>query len=68
MDNRIRGLTHAVNDVKHYIDRENLSIQNLMSDDINLCYLLMDVNVYKENIFHTKMLLQNFGLKHACLT
>lgn len=48
----MRGLTHAVNDVKHYIDRENLSIQNLISDDINFCYLVMDVNIYKK-IFST---------------
>jgi len=27
-------------------------------------YHMMDVNVYQENIFHTKMLLKDFDLKH----
>lgn len=27
-------------------------------------YDMMDVNVYQENIFHTKMMLKEFDLKH----
>jgi S-adenosylmethionine decarboxylase len=35
-----------------------------MSDDMKALYHMMDVNVYQENIFHTKMLLKDFDLKH----
>ncbi|MBE8219238.1 S-adenosylmethionine decarboxylase, partial [Leptospira borgpetersenii serovar Ballum] len=47
-----------------FIDHEINSIQNFMSDDIKSLYDMMDVNVYQENIFHTKMLLKDFDLKH----
>jgi len=53
-----------VNGVKHFIDHEINSIQNFMSDDMKSMYDMMDVNVYQENIFHTKMLLKEFDLKH----
>lgn len=35
-----------------------------MSEDMKSLYHMMDVNVYQENIFHTKMLLKDFDLKH----
>ena len=35
-----------------------------MSEDIKSLYDMVDVNVYQENIFHTKMLLKEFDLKH----
>ena len=35
-----------------------------MSEDMKSLYDMMDVNVYQENIFHTKMLLKEFDLKH----
>jgi S-adenosylmethionine decarboxylase len=35
-----------------------------MSDDIKSLYHMMDVNVYQENIFHSKMMLKDFDLKH----
>ncbi len=35
-----------------------------MSDDMKALYDMVDVNVYQENIFHTKMLLKEFDLKH----
>jgi S-adenosylmethionine decarboxylase len=33
-----------------------------MSDDIRDLYQMVDVNVYQENIFHTKMMLNDFDL------
>ena len=60
----MRGFTRDVNGVKHCIDHEINSIQNFMSEDIKALYHMMDVNVYQENIFHTKMLLKDFDLKH----
>jgi S-adenosylmethionine decarboxylase len=35
-----------------------------MSEDMKSMYDMLDVNVYQENIFHTKMLLKEFDLKH----
>jgi S-adenosylmethionine decarboxylase len=48
--------------VKHYIDHEINSIQNFISPEIKPLYQMVDVNVYQENIFHTKMLLKAFDL------
>ena len=64
IDYRVRGFTRDVNGVKHYIDHSINSIQNFMSQDMKALYDMMDVNVYQENIFHTKMLLKEFDLKH----
>lgn len=64
LDYRVRGFTRDINGVKHYIDHEINSIQNFMSGDIKSLYHMMDVNVYQENIFHTKMRLKNFELTH----
>ena len=64
MDYRVRGFTRDINGMKHFIDHEINSIQNFMSDDMKSLYDMVDVNVYQENIFHTKMLLKEFDLKH----
>ncbi len=64
MDYRVRGFTRDVFGVKYYIDHEINSIQNFLSGDIKALYHLMDVNIYQENIFHTKMMLKDFDLKH----
>ncbi|CAO95876.1 MULTISPECIES: adenosylmethionine decarboxylase [Erwinia] len=64
IDYRVRGFTRDVNGVKHFIDHEINSIQNFMSEDMKSMYDMMDVNVYQENMFHTKMLLKEFDLKH----
>lgn len=64
MDYRIRGFTRDVNGIKHYIDHEINSIQNFISKDIKILYHMMDVNIYQENIFHTKMMIKDFNLKH----
>jgi len=62
IDYRVRGFTRDVNGVKHFIDHEINSIQNFMSDDMKAMYDMVDVNVYQENIFHTKMHLKDFDL------
>jgi S-adenosylmethionine decarboxylase len=33
-----------------------------MTDDTKEAYQMMDVNVYQENLFHTKMMLKNTDL------
>jgi len=58
MDYRVRGFTRDVDGRKHYIDHEIDSIQNFIADDTKLLYQMIDVNVYQENIFHTKMRLK----------
>jgi S-adenosylmethionine decarboxylase len=62
MDYRVRGFTRDVNGKKHYIDHKINSIQNYIARDTKDRYELIDVNVYQENIFHTKMMLKHFDL------
>lgn len=59
IDYRVRGFTRDVQGVKHYIDHDINSIQNFISHDIRDQYQMVDVNVYQENIFHTKLMLNN---------
>ena len=58
----MRGFTRDVHGKKHFIDHNINSIQNYMSEDTRRRYQMIDVNVYQENIFHTKMMLQEFDL------
>lgn len=62
VDYRVRGFTRDVNGVKHYIDHEINSIQHYFLEETQELYEMIDVNVYQENIFHTKMLRKNFDL------
>lgn len=62
MDYRVRGFTRDVDGRKHYIDHEIDSIQNFIADDTKQLYQMIDVNVYQENIFHTKMRLKELEL------
>ncbi|XRX42450.1 MAG: adenosylmethionine decarboxylase [Buchnera aphidicola (Eriosoma harunire)] len=61
---RIRGFTRDVNGIKYFIDHDINSIQNFMSNKIKSMYDMIDVNLYQENIFHTRMLIQKFQLKN----
>lgn len=62
MDYRVRGFTRNVRGMKHYIDHSIDSIQNFISRDIKDRYDMVDVNVYQETIFHTKMRLKELDL------
>lgn len=62
MDYRVRGFTRDVKGKKHYIDHKINSIQNYLSRDTVDRYQIIDVNVYQENIFHSKMILKEFDL------
>lgn len=62
IDYRVRGFTRDVNGVKHYIDHDINSIQNYLTQDTQNAYQMIDVNVYQENTFHTKMILKDFKL------
>jgi len=62
MDYRVRGFTRDIYGNKHYIDHEINSIQNFISQDTKQRYQMIDVNVYQENLFHTKMMLTDYRL------
>ena len=62
MDYRVRGFTRDIKGKKHYIDHRINSIQDFLSKSIKQTYEMMDVNVYQENLFHTKMHLKDFDL------
>lgn len=62
VDYRVRGFTRDVNGDKHFIDHNIDSIQNFLSEDTREAYRMVDVNVYQENIFHTKMILKDLDL------
>ncbi|MGY8813625.1 MAG: adenosylmethionine decarboxylase [Gammaproteobacteria bacterium] len=61
-DYRVRGFTRDVSGNKLYIDHEINSIQNYIDQETQDRYQMIDVNIYQENIFHTKMLLKDFDL------
>jgi S-adenosylmethionine decarboxylase len=63
-DYRVRGFTRDVKGVKHYIDHKINSIQNFVDKQTLARYQAMDVNIYQENIFHTKMMLKDFQLNN----
>jgi len=62
MDYRVRGFTRDVRGRKHFIDHKITSIQDFLSRDTKTAYDMIDVNVYQENLFHTKMRLKEFEL------
>ena len=62
IDYRVRGFTRDVKGTKHYIDHKINSIQNFVDKQTLSRYQAIDVNVYQENIFHTKLMLKEFKL------
>ena len=62
LDYRVRGFTRDITGRKLFIDHELTSIQNYISEEIKKRYQMIDVNVYQENIFHTKCKLKNVDL------
>ena len=75
IDYRVRGFTRDVKGTKHYIDHKINSVQNFVDKQTLTHYQAMDVNVYQENIFHTKMMLNDskldnylFGVREADLS
>lgn len=62
LDYRVRGFTRRYDGKKLFIDHKINSIQNFIAADTLDLYNAIDVNVYQENIFHTKMMLKEFDL------
>ncbi len=64
MDYKVRGFTRDIEGKKHYIDHDITSIQDFIALDTQESYQMIDVNVYQENIFHTKMMLKKTELEN----
>jgi len=62
MDYKVRGFTRDVKGRKHFIDHRMHSIQQFIRKSILDLYQCVDINIYQENLFHTKMLLKDFEL------
>ncbi|MGA1845216.1 MAG: adenosylmethionine decarboxylase [bacterium] len=62
MDYRVRGFTRDARGRKVFLDHKINSIQNFIKEDLLKNYQAVDVNIYQENIFHTKMILKEFDL------
>lgn len=62
LDYRVRGFTRDIKGEKHYIDHKINSIQNFLTEDTCSMYQMLDVNVFQENLFHTKMIVKDFDL------
>ncbi|MRX70758.1 adenosylmethionine decarboxylase [Bacillus lacus] len=64
MDYRVRGFTRDIEGKKLFIDHDINSIQNYIPEEIKNTYDMIDVNIYQENIFHTKCKLKEFDLNN----
>ncbi|WP_019414516.1 adenosylmethionine decarboxylase [Paenisporosarcina sp. TG20] len=64
IDYRVRGFTRDVTGHKLFIDHDINSIQNYIPESLQEYYQMIDVNVYGENIFHTKCKLRQFDLNN----
>ena len=62
MDYRVRGFTRDTSGKKLFIDHDINSIQNFIDEATKNIYQMLDVNIYQENIFHTKMMLKGLDL------
>jgi S-adenosylmethionine decarboxylase len=64
IDYRVRGFTRDIFGHKLFIDHDINSIQNYIPKEESLLYDMIDVNIYQENIFHTKCKLKQFDLNN----
>jgi len=62
IDYKVRGFTRDTKGLKHFIDHRIHSIQQYIRKSIRDRYQCVDINIYQENLFHTKMLLKDFDL------
>jgi S-adenosylmethionine decarboxylase len=62
IDFRVRGFTRLENGKKVFIDDDFDTIQDYINNKTLDKYESFDVNVYQQNIFHTKMMLRDLEL------
>lgn len=58
MDYTVRGFTRDTDGNKHYCDHAIHSIQDFLIPETIEQYQAIDVNVYQENIFHSKLIIK----------
>jgi len=62
IDYRVRGFTRDTDGTKHYMDHPIHSICDYIDAHTRRNYHVVDVNVFDENIFHSKLMLREFRL------
>lgn len=62
IDFRVRGFTRQADGKKVFIENKFNTLQDYISKGTISKYNSIDVNVYQENIFHTKMMLKDLNL------
>ena len=62
IDYVVRGFTRDINGDKFFIDHKMQSIQKFIAKDTRELYNIVDLNIYQENIYCTKMILKEFDL------
>jgi len=68
LDYRVRGFTRKADGKKIFIDHKIHSIQDFLEKRFLRDYIMYDVNMYQENLFHTKMMLREFDLDRYLFT
>jgi S-adenosylmethionine decarboxylase len=66
IDYRVRGFTRDVNGTKHFIDHRIHSIQDFIAKDLIENYQAVDVNMFQERLFHTKLMWKQVDLDRYC--
>jgi len=62
IDYKVRGFTRNTGGRKLFMDHKILSIQDFINNTLLKRYRTVDFNIYQENLFHTKMILDEFNL------
>jgi len=62
IDYRVRGFTRTIDGTKHFVDHNMNSIQDYINPNILKSYNTIDVNLHHSNIFHSKMMIEQFNL------
>ena len=65
IDYRIRGFTRQINGKKIFIDHKINSIQDYIIETTKNKYQMVDINVYQDNIFNTKMMIKKLKFSHS---
>jgi len=63
MDYRVRGFTRDEQGKKLFVDHDITSIQNYIAPGTLERYDTVDINVYQQNIYHTRMLIKDLDLQ-----
>lgn len=63
IDYTVRGFTRDIEGKKCFMDHNITSVQNYIDDNILKKYDAIDVNVYQQNIFHTRLLIKDLNLQ-----